>query len=522
MIPPLLGAVIGYVTNYIAIRMLFRPLKAWRICGLRLPLTPGIIPSKRGDLARKMGEMVGDHLLTADDVAHAFDKSSIRRELRNSVDDKLSSLIDHQLGPAADLVPERFRGRFDEIVILLQGKAAKLIFQWLQSDEFAERLQGWFDSYVEQALGRDLDSFMTEQRYEQLLHHLHDKYRQFLSSENTEAMISSWADDKIEQLLGSEQPLRELLPDELIDMLLQQLEQELPQLLEKFAGLLHDPAYRERLVDKGKAAIIAMLDSLGDGMANLLSGFIDLNKIYEKIPDFLDKAGEEIAVWLRQESSKEQLAALLRQRIELLLERSPASFVEQLPYEKIKSLRRFVRTQAIRTVQSQRTLDSAVQMTEGLLKNVKHRPFSDLLQQVLPQNGLQRSRELLVERLLTQLRSDRVHARLQQLIKQQSEQWIYHKQLGVLAARLPGDLRQELEQGCFQLVEEQLKKEAPRLVQTLNVKQMVEDKVNSLDLLQVEGLLMGIMKEQFKYINLFGALLGFLIGFINLLVLRLG
>ena len=71
LIPPLLGGVIGYVTNYIAIRMLFRPLRPWRLVGIRVPLTPGIIPSKRGELARKMGEMVGEHLLTVDDVGRA-------------------------------------------------------------------------------------------------------------------------------------------------------------------------------------------------------------------------------------------------------------------------------------------------------------------------------------------------------------------------------------------------------------------------------------------------------------------
>jgi uncharacterized membrane protein YheB (UPF0754 family) len=37
----------------------------------------------------------------------------------------------------------------------------------------------------------------------------------------------------------------------------------------------------------------------------------------------------------------------------------------------------------------------------------------------------------------------------------------------------------------------------------------------------VEDLLMGVMREQFKYINLFGALLGFLIGFINILAFQL-
>ena len=67
---------------------------------------------------------------------------------------------------------------------------------------------------------------------------------------------------------------------------------------------------------------------------------------------------------------------------------------------------------------------------------------------------------------------------------------------------------------------EVLQKEVPPLIETLNVARMVEEKVNRLDILKVEGLLMGIMKEQFKYINLFGALLGFLIGLINLLVLH--
>ena len=55
------------------------------------------------------------------------------------------------------------------------------------------------------------------------------------------------------------------------------------------------------------------------------------------------------------------------------------------------------------------------------------------------------------------------------------------------------------------------------LVQAINIKELVSEKVDTLDLLQLERLLLGIMEEQFKYINLFGALLGFLIGLVNLL-----
>jgi uncharacterized membrane protein YheB (UPF0754 family) len=80
-------------------------------------------------------------------------------------------------------------------------------------------------------------------------------------------------------------------------------------------------------------------------------------------------------------------------------------------------------------------------------------------------------------------------------------------------------VREELEEGVCRLLGEILKKEVPPLVETLNVARMVEDKVNTLDILEVEGLLMGIMQEQFKYINIFGALLGALIGLLNLVLL---
>jgi len=57
------------------------------------------------------------------------------------------------------------------------------------------------------------------------------------------------------------------------------------------------------------------------------------------------------------------------------------------------------------------------------------------------------------------------------------------------------------------------------LVHTLNIRDMVKEKVNSLDLMRLEGLLLSIMEEQFKYINLFGALLGCMIGLLNLIVI---
>lgn len=63
LIAPLMGGVIGYITNDIAIRMLFRPRTAKYICGWHVPFTPGIIPKGKGRLADSIGKIISENLM---------------------------------------------------------------------------------------------------------------------------------------------------------------------------------------------------------------------------------------------------------------------------------------------------------------------------------------------------------------------------------------------------------------------------------------------------------------------------
>jgi len=64
VMPPLIGAIIGYFTNWLAIKMLFRPYKAIRIAGRTLPFTPGLLPREKDNLAISLGKTVSKELLT--------------------------------------------------------------------------------------------------------------------------------------------------------------------------------------------------------------------------------------------------------------------------------------------------------------------------------------------------------------------------------------------------------------------------------------------------------------------------
>ncbi|MDZ8068887.1 MAG: DUF445 domain-containing protein [Nostoc sp. DedQUE08] len=66
--PPVLGGIIGYFTNDIAIKMLFRPYRAIYIGGRRVPFTPGLIPRNQERLALNISKTIMGSLLTPQEL----------------------------------------------------------------------------------------------------------------------------------------------------------------------------------------------------------------------------------------------------------------------------------------------------------------------------------------------------------------------------------------------------------------------------------------------------------------------
>ncbi|MGK7945662.1 MAG: DUF445 domain-containing protein [Microcystaceae cyanobacterium] len=80
IIPPVAGAIIGYFTNDIAIKMLFRPYKAVYIGKRRLPFTPGLIPRNQERLAKRVSDTIMGSLLTPEELQRLA-KRLLKREL---------------------------------------------------------------------------------------------------------------------------------------------------------------------------------------------------------------------------------------------------------------------------------------------------------------------------------------------------------------------------------------------------------------------------------------------------------
>ncbi|MFP7341130.1 DUF445 domain-containing protein [Bacillus safensis] len=80
-----IGAVIGAATNHLAIKMLFRPYKPYYLFGKQLPFTPGLIPKRRDEVAKQVGVMVMEHLLTPEGIQRRFESSEAKQEILRTV-----------------------------------------------------------------------------------------------------------------------------------------------------------------------------------------------------------------------------------------------------------------------------------------------------------------------------------------------------------------------------------------------------------------------------------------------------
>lgn len=91
---PLISALIGWLTNWIAVRMLFRPRKPVRIFGLTFH---GLVPKRQSELADSIGHTVETHLISPKDIASILEQPQLLISFETIVKDRVHLFLNDRI-----------------------------------------------------------------------------------------------------------------------------------------------------------------------------------------------------------------------------------------------------------------------------------------------------------------------------------------------------------------------------------------------------------------------------------------
>ncbi|WP_449539288.1 DUF445 domain-containing protein [Ferdinandcohnia sp. Marseille-Q9671] len=319
----IIGAIIGGITNSLAIKMLFRPYKAIYIRGKRLPFTPGLIPKRRDELATQMGKTVVNHLLTPESIKKKLRDESFVRAIEGWAKEEVEKVVTTEKNPIQlaayigihkldELAEEKLKGLIEkkytqllneygtkeigavipeELLAKLESKfpdVASYIsekgIEYFESEEGKRRLQRMIDDFLATrgVLGNMVQMFLGNTS---LVDKIQPEIVKFLGNPGTKELISSlierewskvkaWEVNKVIEQMGSEKILS-ILKEQSVHIVPVRKYLETPAkvyLLPYKEQILHD------LVPKG-------IQMAGDFVANRIDQLMKSLRIEEIVKD---------------------------------------------------------------------------------------------------------------------------------------------------------------------------------------------------------------------------------------------
>ena len=108
------GALIGYITNYVAIKLLFRPYKPVKI-GNIVVFPQGVIPREKKALAKKIGEVVKNYILSEEEIRKIINSPEVKEEIEKFLDEKIENLANKEI--TEFISKEELASRFAKIIV---------------------------------------------------------------------------------------------------------------------------------------------------------------------------------------------------------------------------------------------------------------------------------------------------------------------------------------------------------------------------------------------------------------------
>lgn len=496
------GAISGGITNAVAIWMLFHPYE--RRFGLH-----GAIPKNKDRLARSIGKTVGQRLLTPEDLSSRLGAPQVQEAFAKAIGSVLDGLLEKERGPLREELGPDVLAAVENLVSGLGSTVAERVANWADGEDFERILDGFLDRLVAEVGDRPIGGALAGEHRDRIAAKVREWVTSLAEHDELESTLRGWVHERLEKMAHDHAPLLDRLPSGLVGTVETAITDYLPMALERLSAVLADPAARERVEQ-------ALRDAFDHSVRELLlherilAKLVVTDKTIERLVDGFEAEGfDRFAGALAEPEMKAQVTRAVNDAVVNFLRTPLSERLQRLTPGKREALEATLGDWLLRVVRDDGTRDAVARAADRLLGVVERRTWGEAIGMV--------PRERLVTLVRGIVTGDQGRRWVADATTQAADK-LLSRPLGRPARWLADGTTEKLREGIARAAWGWVQGEIPRIVQQLDVQEMVEQKVRSFSTQRMEEIVRSVTQKELTLIVQLGYVLGAIVGVMAFLV----
>ncbi|MCR1976035.1 DUF445 domain-containing protein, partial [Clostridium sporogenes] len=316
LIASIIGGIIGYLTNWIAIKMLFRPYEEKKIFGMKVPFTPGLIPKEKTRIAKSVGNAIGEHLLSSEIIVKSLCSENMNNRLKIWIRQKVYSLITTKK-TLEDKFKEFLDYKYEYFITALKTSLSKLTINNLKNEKNRDKMKEIIKIKLDKILSLNGNHITNNHIYKQIKASLINNTNEYLKSDNFKHGLKSLIIENIKD----EEVLNKKIGDIIPSNFSSNIKVYVYRKKDNLSNYINEMLKEEENINKLKNILKEVINN---NVNSFMSMFVDVNAISDKTIVFLEE-------YLQREETKEEMVSLVNKSIDKILDTDLQDIIENIP-----------------------------------------------------------------------------------------------------------------------------------------------------------------------------------------------
>ncbi|HEV7842675.1 MAG TPA: DUF445 family protein [Pyrinomonadaceae bacterium] len=502
-----IASVHGYGAAWLAIRMLFRPRRPVKLFGLTV-WPQGMIPRHRERLAESIGNAVGNELVSQETVVNAlFETDFFRSKVESLVNSYTDDLLDKSYPSFIEALPKGARAPVLDALAAIQYRIAEYIADALRSEETAEAVMSFISRRVDEILSRRLTDVVDEETFEQVLGFVEERFRGIVNEKGFETKVRDFVGGRLDDLAHSQSPLAEMFTPETVGIIKERVDRQIPPIVQQLTGIATNNRTRTQI----GALIKREVDDYYAQLSFFKKIFISRDRIHTEVDELVNKTlPRRVEELLSGEAFEQEAEAFLNSTIDNFFARPINELVGQIAPDKLLMIKDQVSERILALARSHELSNTVSAYATDALGRLRPHTLRALLEHANPDSAA-RLKSFLSKGLLSILSREETADTINNILSSQIERLLVTP-IGRLGDSLPEQTIRNMSEALTDRITQAARERLPAAILEFDIGSIVRRKVADYPADKLEALVLSVAQQHLKTIELFGALIGLLIG----------